>query len=272
MPTMINTQVETKALQGQNFPLIFKICPLPAFRGTAVFREVGYKTTHKYFLGRSMYNESIYGWAGHRNDSSGPLSTVDRVYNKVSMFRPEDIIQSINIELNDASIEKLNHSHVLLKRINYAMNCFTLNLDEFSEEIKEKGVKTMTFYFKLAANLTRVQINAQGFYLASYRDFFDHSFYSFGDAVAGKPGYFTKYGFEISENIFVEHDPSKNCQVYPTPQFESFGDCDYQYMLDLCEKAGVTPIWLANDFTNVSKNFTFQEPFPGNFGVGIVFH
>ena len=267
MPTLINTQVETKALQGQNFPLIFKICPLPAFRDKAVFREVGYKTTHKYFLGRSMYNESIYGWAGHRNDSSGPLSTVDRVYNKVSMFRPEDIIQSINIEFNDASIEKLNRTHVLLKRVNYAMNCFALNLDELSEKIKEKGVKTMTFYFKLAANLTRVQINAQGFYLASYRDFFDHSFYSFGDAVVGEPGYFAKYGFEISENIFVEHDPSKNCQVYPTSQFETFGDCDYQYMVDLCEKAEVTPIWLEDDFENVSKYFTFQGPLPGKFGV-----
>ena len=161
LPTLTNTQVETKALQGQNFPLIFKICPLPAFRDTAIFREVGYKTTHKYFLGRSMYNESNYGWAGHKNDSSGPLSTVEMVFKTVSMFSPEDIIQGINIELNNASIEKLNHSHVFLKRVNYPMNCFTLNLDEFSERIKEKGVKTITFYFKLAPNLTRIQINTQ---------------------------------------------------------------------------------------------------------------
>ena len=85
----------------------------------------------------------------------------------------------------------------------------------------------------------------------------------------GNPGYFTKYGFEISENIFVEHDPSKNCKVYPTAQFESFGDCDYQYMVDLCEKAGVTPIWLEENFENVSKHYTFQEPLPGKFGVKI---
>ena len=86
----------------------------------------------------------------------------------------------------------------------------------------------------------------------------------------GEPGYFAKYGFEISENIFVEHDPSKNCQVYPTAQFESFGDCDYQYMVDLCEKAGVTPIWLEENFENVSKYYTFQEPLPGKFGVEIL--
>ena len=103
----------------------------------------------------------------------------------------------------------------------------------------------------------------------SYRDFFDHSFYTVGDAVTGKPGYFKKYGFEINENIFVEDDPTKHCQVYPTSQFETFGDCDYQYMVDLCEKAEVTPIWLEDDFENVSKYFTFQGPLPGKFGVEI---
>ena len=158
---MTNTQVETKTLQGRDFPLIFKICPQPGFKEHDVFKENGYKSFYYYFMGRSMFNKTSYGWAGHKNDSSGPLSTVEKVFKKVSMFSPEDIIQSINIELNDASIEKLNHSHVFLKRVNYPMNCFTLNLDEFVERIKEKGVKTITFYFKLAPNLTRIQINTQ---------------------------------------------------------------------------------------------------------------
>ena len=103
------------------------------------------------------------------------------------------------------------------------------------------------------------QLCCQGTQLASYRDFFDHSFYTVGDAVTGKPGYFKKYGFAINENIFVENDPTKHCKVYPTAQFENFGDCDNQYMLELCKKAGVTPIWLSDDFSNVSKYITFQE-------------
>ena len=88
---------------------------------------------------------------------SGPLSTVEMLYNKVSMFTPEDIIQSINIELNDGKV-KLNHSHVFLLRVNYPLNCFTLNLTGFPK-VKEKGIKTMTFSFKSATNLSYVQIN-----------------------------------------------------------------------------------------------------------------
>ena len=85
-----------------------------------------------------------------------------------------------------------------------------------------------------------------------------------GDAVDGKPGFYKKYVVEISETVYVEDDPTKNCRAYPTTRFETFGDCDNQYMLEMCKKAGVTPLWVADDFSNVSKYFTLlQEPSPG---------
>ena len=86
-----------------------------------------------------------------------------------------------------------------------------------------------------------------------------------GDAVDGKPGYYKKYVFEISETVYVEDDPTKNCRAYPTTCFETFGDCDNQYMLEMCKKAGVTPIWMAENFLNACKSFTLlQEPSPGD--------
>ena len=85
-----------------------------------------------------------------------------------------------------------------------------------------------------------------------------------GDAVDGKPGYYKKYVVEISETVYVEDDPTKNCRAYPTTRFESFLDCDNQYMLEMCKRAGVAPIWMAENFSNVSKYFTLlQEPSPG---------
>ena len=71
-PTMTNTQVETKTLQGRDFPLIFKICPQPGFKEHDVFKENGYESFYHYFMGRSMFNKTSYGWAGHKNDSSRP--------------------------------------------------------------------------------------------------------------------------------------------------------------------------------------------------------
>ena len=255
---MTNIRVETKTLQHQDFPLIFKICAQPAFKEKKVFQENGYSDVVDYFEGANKFNKSIYGWAGHTSNSSEPLSTVNTVYHNVSMFSPEDIVRSISVKLKDGTKRlNLNHSHVYLQRVNYPLNCFTLNLTRYPE-VKQKGLETMTFHFKRASDLTGVQINTQGYHLASYRDFFDHSFYTTGDAILGKPRYFNKYGIEISESVFVQEDPSKHCLNYPTAEYESFGDCDYQYMLDKCTRAGVSPIWLAENFRNVTTQFIDQ--------------
>ena len=156
---MTNTEVASNTLQGRNFPLIFKICPQPGFKESAVFEQYGYKSEYKYFLGTSMFNNSQYGWAGHTNDSSGPLTSVEMVYSEVSSFNHENIIKRIDIKLNGGKLT-LNHTHVFRQRANYPLNCFTLDLTK-NPEIKQKGLKDLTFFFKPASNLTRVQINTQ---------------------------------------------------------------------------------------------------------------
>ena len=66
--TVINT--EKKDLKDLEFPIVFKICIIPGFD----FRElenVGYGgpvPAYNYFVGKSRYNGSVYGWAGHTSD------------------------------------------------------------------------------------------------------------------------------------------------------------------------------------------------------------
>ena len=157
---MTNTEVASKTLQGRNFPLIFKICPQPGFKESSVFEQYGYKSEYKYFLGTSMFNNSQYGWAGHTNDSSGPLTSVEMVYRNVSSFNPEEIIKRIDIKLMNGDEVTLDHTHVLMQRVNYPLNCFTLDLTKYPE-IRRKGLRHLTFFFKPARNLTRVQMKTQ---------------------------------------------------------------------------------------------------------------
>ena len=67
-PTQSTTEVEDKNLEDFEFPVVFKICVNPGFNITAL-REEGYYESYDYFLGRSRYNRSQYGWAGHYNGS-----------------------------------------------------------------------------------------------------------------------------------------------------------------------------------------------------------
>ena len=51
-----------KQLHEIDFPLIFKICyQFPESK----FHDFGYQDSYEFIAGRSMYNKSLYGWAGH---------------------------------------------------------------------------------------------------------------------------------------------------------------------------------------------------------------
>ena len=106
-----------------------------------------------------------------------------------------------------------------------------------------------------------VQINFQGSTLATNRDILDNSMFSSGDPVIPKAKKDTIYIVEISENIYLEEDESKNCRNYPNADYANYKDCDDQYMKDLCKGFdGFVPIWLTNDFEQVTKQGAFQCP------------
>ena len=60
--------MEERDFVEMNLPLTIKVCVSPGFNDKAL-QEVGYSDTWAYFLGNSMHNESLYGWAGHTETS-----------------------------------------------------------------------------------------------------------------------------------------------------------------------------------------------------------
>ena len=67
---------------------------------------------------------------------------------------------------------------------------------------------------------------------------------------------------DISQSVFVEDDPSKECRVYPNKEHRSYRECDDQFMKDLVSTFDppITPVWLTDDVNKVTtfalkKNF-----------------
>ena len=91
-PTLLNTSVKEVDLREMDFPIEIKVCAQPGFNETAL-REMGYKECiWSYFSGRSRFNSSIIGWAGHTEDF-GVKGSVEEVFNMVRNHRIEDIIE-----------------------------------------------------------------------------------------------------------------------------------------------------------------------------------
>ena len=190
-------------------------------------------------------------------NDSGVYGTVEEVFRKVSSYAPEDVIKRIFFEFEVGKKLYLNHTHVKLLKVNFPLNCLSLNMTKLPE-IRERRIQSVRFFFHGGKNISSIQINAQGIHLVTHRDTFHNSLYSTGDALIGDPGYFNKYVIEISENVYVEEDPSKKCRKYPNDEYESFTDCDNQYLRNVCKKHNISPIWLTNDFAKVTTQHYFN--------------
>ena len=68
-PSDTVSRVVERKLNSIEFPVLFKICVKPAF-DIKKLEEVGYENIWKYFLGRSKYNSSLFGWGGHTVDGN----------------------------------------------------------------------------------------------------------------------------------------------------------------------------------------------------------
>ena len=87
-PTITTTNIYEDSLV--DIPFIFKICPNPAFNAS-VLHSLGYNSSTYYFIGRSAFNFSVYGWAGH-NKNNTILTKPENIYSKISIFTDPKIL------------------------------------------------------------------------------------------------------------------------------------------------------------------------------------
>ena len=64
------------------------------------------------------------------------------------------------------------------------------------------------------------------------------------------PGTSKKYAVEIAGNSYLEEDTSKKCRDYPNSEYASYRGC---------EKFGLAPVWLEEDFDQVTKKAVIAE-------------
>ena len=74
-PSETLSHMEERDFNGIEFPVLFKICIKPAF-DIEELKKAGYSSIWSYFMGRSMYNGSVFGWGGHTQDG-GTMGSVE---------------------------------------------------------------------------------------------------------------------------------------------------------------------------------------------------
>ena len=174
----------------------------------------------------------------------------------VRNHRVDDIVEQIVFGIKSKSTKSLKVP-AQLNRVNYPQNCYTVNLTHITKA-GQKSVKTMEIDFK-TEKIGKVVIKLQGSTLTSNREIFDNALYTRGDEILTHAGKFHKYAVQISKNVYLEEDASKNCRDYPNTDFASYMECDEQHMKNICNGMNLAPIWLYDDFEKVTKMAILNE-------------
>jgi hypothetical protein len=256
--------MERKDLQDlKQFPLVFKLCFRPGFKADAL-KGFGYNNMEDYFWGTMDDNISNVGWAGRERDRA--VRTPADVYSNLTAGDVKAHIDSISIftgtYANTGNVVNFgpNLQHVIVDTwINWFDNCVLVDFLK-DETLRREGISTIYFYF--SSRPLSVNIIPEDRNLVTERALQNNMLYYFGPTVEMSidtpEGSYDNYIMELKQEVYVEHDQSKNCMNYPNKTYESYNACDKAYvkrMLASHYGPGLVPLWAADRLDNVTTSF-----------------
>ena len=69
-PEVPEIVVYKKNLNEVEFPMTFRICAYELRDAQSRYQSFGYESHWDYFQGKSMFNDTLFGWAGHDQNGS----------------------------------------------------------------------------------------------------------------------------------------------------------------------------------------------------------
>ena len=69
-PELPDIKITNRKLEDIEFPLSLKVCVSEISNSFHRYSNLGYKNDFQFFYGKSAFNKSLIGWAGHTKDGS----------------------------------------------------------------------------------------------------------------------------------------------------------------------------------------------------------
>ena len=245
----------------KDFPLLTRVCVRPGF-DMAALREAGYNSTDSYFTGKSRFNSSVIGWAGHTKDGKVKPDSIEGLF--------EGLKQNVSLSayLDSIMVTTIHEQKVTLKinevakndRINYPDNCQTLDVTQ-NNRIKNEGVKDIQFRFHSFPANVSIYVILLGKSSACSRTLTELAFFQSGDRITFASSWEKRFAIKILGNRFVEEDPGNDCRNYPNGDFLSYKDCDDDYLRKEVDRIspGLKPIWLTDNLNLATPQKVLQN-------------
>ena len=164
-----------------------------------------------------------------------------------------DFVNGIAVQHQNGTWEEYTNLNSLVVSSGpfYAAYCFTIKLEMSSEFFitfkPSNEISKVHIVFKDTEKLLGRGVSEQDLAYIGGRDI----------EILRNATVMKMFDIEISQNVYVEEDKTKNCRNYPTSEYETYDACDKAFCLDKMEeifKTKFVPIWAA---TNMSQVINF---------------
>ena len=269
-----------KGLGEIDFPVVFKICMNPSFNDTEL-HSVGYDNMYFYFMGKSRFNSSNYGWSGHTEDG-GVVSNASDIQDRIFLNYTSAIhLTQLYVGGNWTFIP--TSSYKLLKP-NYPNNCLTLDISMFLKVGDQLDSQLVIIFDRSAMFVAKLEVNIDDRLQTMSRYYMASKLKTQGSIIyindkEMEEGLTKTYMLTFTQDIFVEEDKDHNCVVYPTVEYDTFEDCDSQYLDDLLQQDSLYPAWATppvwatpedlSIVTNLNKNSSGLSPAIQGYFMGV---
>ena len=271
-PRLPNIIKYKKDIEDIEFPISFILCINPKKNGVEKMKTFGYLDEWSFFFGKSMFNDSIIGWAGHSKNGS-IYETAEGNQNLIFQY-----LKILNSEL--------------LKDVSYDWSSIVANISLISNLDKDKSISGKAIKWSLVPLFP----NCQSIDLLDYFEinspflvlFFFHEFQDMGIslyiqernravkrtlqsnlmAYSGPQvkindmsvGQEIRVMIKISQEIDSEKDVRAKCKIYPNKIYKNFNECDEDFVFHEVNKIlNITPFWSTKDLKSVTKNRKVEQ-------------
>ena len=63
----------------------------------------------------------------------------------------------------------------------------------------------------------------------------------------------TQAVFSLSQQILTDKDPNSECKTYPNNLYQSYKDCDKEFVSNYTKKLNITPFWATDDLESITE-------------------
>lgn len=139
----------------------------------------------------------------------------------------------------------------------------TLDIDQ-TPAVKAKKVRQI--FFKFDAKLFGLEVHIECRHLSCEREIQQNGFFFSGEQMyvsksSARHSMENALVVRLSQNRFVEGDKSENCKIYPNKEFESYNDCDKEFIRRVLStySPAFVPVWATDNMTEVTTFFDWNK-------------